>query len=170
MLDVGCEGGRAVVQRAERLPGASCVGVDVGSYSAGLAQRLIVGRCLGGRCEARLLRADRATDDGFDDVATSFLVVRAIAPVLKPSSFAAIARVLKPGGSFLITDETDPEMDDSLRAMSRRFFGLAPWYEVTGGNVVNTRSELRALCRDAGLRVSDETTFARYHILVAAKG
>jgi hypothetical protein len=53
--------------------------------------------------------------------------------------------------------------------MPTRFAALAQWYEVTWGNVVNTRSELHALCREVGLHVIEETGFSRFHILVAAK-
>ncbi len=34
---------------------------------------------------------------------------------------------------------------------------------------VSTRSELHDLCREAGLRVAEETTFSRFTILVAAE-
>jgi SAM-dependent methyltransferase len=108
-------------------------------------------------------------EDGAYDVATSFLVVHEIAPALKSAAFAAVARALKPGGCFLIFDETYPETDEALRTMPTRFAALAQWYEVTWGNVVNTRSELHELCREAGLRVAEETGFSRFHILVAAK-
>jgi cyclopropane fatty-acyl-phospholipid synthase-like methyltransferase len=153
ILDVGCGGGWAVVQIAERFPESYCVGIDVEPYSVELAQQLIVERGVADRC----------------DVATSFLVVHEIAPASKPAAFAAVARALKPGGRFLIFDEAYPETDEALRTMPTRFAALAQWYEVTWGNVVNTRSELHALCRDAGLQVTEETRFSRFHILVAAK-
>jgi hypothetical protein len=35
--------------------------------------------------------------------------------------------------------------------------------------VVSTRSELHALCREAGLAVTEETGFSRFTILVGAK-
>jgi hypothetical protein len=53
--------------------------------------------------------------------------------------------------------------------MPTRFAALAQWYEVTWGNVVDTRSHLRALCEAAGLRVTEETAFSRFTILVAVK-
>ena len=62
-----------------------------------------------------------------------------------------------------------PETDEALRTMPTRFAALAQWYEVTWGNVVDTRSALHALCREAGLQVSEETTFSRFHIIVATK-
>jgi SAM-dependent methyltransferase len=169
VLDVGCGGGWAVVQLAERFPGISCVGIDVEPYSVDLARRLLVERGLADRCQARLQSVDQLDEDGSYDVATSFLVVHEIAPAAKPAAFAAVARALKPGGYFLIFDETYPETDAALRTMPARFAALAQWYELTWGNVVGTRTELHALCRDAGLQVEEETTFSRFNILVSVK-
>jgi len=59
VLDVGCGGGWAVVQIAERFPKISCVGIDVEPYSVDLARRLIDERGLADRCEARLQSVDR---------------------------------------------------------------------------------------------------------------
>ena len=169
VLDVGCGGGWGVVQIAERFPRISCDGVDVEPYSVELAQRLIQERGLADRCQARALSVDQLGEEGAYDVATSFLVVHEIAPSLKPTAFAAVARALKPGGYFLIFDETYPETDEALQTMPSRFAAMAQWYELTWGNIVGTRSELHALCREAGFEVAEETTFSRFSILVAAK-
>jgi SAM-dependent methyltransferase len=169
VLDVGCGGGWAVVQLAERFPRTSCVGIDLEPFSVELARSLIAERGLEDRCEARVQSADRLGEDGTYDVATSFLVVHEIAPAAKAAAFAAVARALKPGGYFLIFDETYPETDEALQTMPTRFAALAQWYELTWGNIVSTRSELHALCREAGLQVAEETTFSRFSILVAAK-
>jgi SAM-dependent methyltransferase len=169
VLDVGCGGGWAVVQIAERFPRTSCVGIDVEPYSVDLARRLILERGLADRCEARMHSVDELGEEGTYDVATSFLVVHEIASALKSTAFAAVARALKPGGYFLIFDETYPETDEALQTMPTRFAALAQWYEVTSGNVVDTRSELHARCREAGLQVTEATTFSRFNIMVAAK-
>jgi SAM-dependent methyltransferase len=169
VLDVGCGGGWAVVQVAERFPNTKCVGVDVEPYSIELAQRLIAEQGLADRCEARLQSIDQLGEEGVYDVAASFLVVHEIPPAAKSAAFAAVARALKPGGSFVIFDEAYPETDEALRMMPSRFAALAQWYEVTWGNVVNTRSELHALCSESGLRVAEETGFSRFHIIVATK-
>ena len=169
VLDVGCGGGWGVVQIAERFPETTCVGIDLEPYSVELARRLIAERGLEGRCEARVQSAGELGEDGTYDVATSFLVVHEIAPEAKAGAFAAVARALKPGGYFLIFDETYPETDEALQTMPSRFAAMAQWYELTWGNIVGTRAELHALCRDAGLEVAEETTFSRFSILVAAK-
>ncbi len=169
LLDVGCGGGWAVVQIAERFPGMECVGIDVEAHSVAQARRLIAEHALQDRCEVRELSIDQLDEATSYDVATSFLVIHEIAPEIKAAAFAAVARTLKPGGHFLIFDEAYPETDTGLRTMPTRFAALAQWYELTWGNVVSTRSELHELCRDAGMRVADETSFSRFHIIVATK-
>jgi hypothetical protein len=53
--------------------------------------------------------------------------------------------------------------------MPTRFAALAQWYELTWGNVVDTRSALHERCREAGLEVAEETSFSRFHIVLAVK-
>jgi SAM-dependent methyltransferase len=168
LLDLGCGSGWAVVQIAERYPDLRCDGVDVEPYSVEAARRLIGERGLSGRCEARLGGSELA-EPGAYDVVTSFLVIHEIDPAQKAPVFADIARALKPGGAFLIFDEAYPETDEDLRQMPKRFAALAQWYEVTWGNRVSTRSELVELCTGAGLEVTSETAFSRFHIILATK-
>jgi SAM-dependent methyltransferase len=169
LLDVGCGGGWAVVQIAERFPRTHCVGIDIEPHSIELAQTLIRARGLTDRCEARVVSADTMVEEAAYDIATSFLVIHEIAPESKPSVFAAVARALITGGSFVIFDEAYPESDGEMQSMPTRFAALAQWYELTWGNRVNTRTELHKLCKGAGLRVAEETTFSRFHIIVANK-
>ena len=169
VLDVGCGGGWAVVQIAQRFPKTYCVGIDVEPYSIQLARQLIVERDLTDRCEVLACSVDQLEEDQRYDVATSFLVVHEIPPELKTAAFAAVAQALKPDGYFLIFDEVYPETDEALRKMPTRFAALAQWYEVTWGNVVDTRSALHALCNQAGLQVVEETSFSRFNIILATK-
>ena len=169
VLDVGCGGGWALVQLAERFPKVTCVGVDNEPYSIELARKLIAERGLAARCEARLMGAERLAEDGAYDVATSFLVVHEIDPKDKAAAFSAVARALRPGGQLVIFDETYPTTDEELRRMPERFAALAQWFEVTWGNRLNTRPELAELCANAGLTLIEETKFSRFYIGVAEK-
>jgi len=72
VLDVGCGGGWAVVQLAERFPASSFVGIDLEPYSVELARRLIAERGLEDRCSARLQSVDELGEDGAYDVVTSW--------------------------------------------------------------------------------------------------
>jgi cyclopropane fatty-acyl-phospholipid synthase-like methyltransferase len=169
LLDVGCGAGWAIVQLAERFPKSRCVGVDIEPYSIELAKTRIAEHGLEDRCEGRLISAGQLAEEGAYDLATSFLVVHELLPEHKVDVFHAIARALGAGGSFVIFDETYPETDQALRTMPSRFAALAQWYELTWGNRVNTRTELHALCADAGLRITEETAFSRFYIGVATK-
>lgn len=169
LLDVGCGAGWAMVQLAERFPRLSCVGVDIEPHSVELARDLIAERGLSDRCEARLVDADTVPEAESFDFATSFLVIHEIEPSLKPRVFSSVAEALVQNGVFLIFDEAYPDNDADLRTMPQRFAALAQWYELTWGNVVNTSSELRALCVEAGLEVTAQTDFSRFHIMLARK-
>ncbi len=59
VLDVGCGGGWAVVQIAERFPAVACVGIDVEAHSVALARRLVAEHGLQERCEVRELSIDQ---------------------------------------------------------------------------------------------------------------
>ena len=102
-------------------------------------------------------------------MATSFLVIHELPPSDKRRIFQAISDALRPDGQFLIFDEAYPEDDEGLRSMPKRFAALAQWYELTWGNRVNTRTELFELCGEAGLEVTEEASFSRFHIIVATK-
>jgi SAM-dependent methyltransferase len=169
LLDIGCGGGWAVVQFAQRFPNVTCTGVDIEPQSIALAETLLAEHKLHDRCSVKLAGAEQIAEEGAYDVATAFLVIHEIEPALKPQALAAVARALKPSGYFLIFDEAYPETDTELRTMPKRFAALAQWYELTWGNRINTRSELQALCTDAGLTVVEETGFSRFHIIVARK-
>jgi len=169
VLDVGCGGGIALVELARRFPNVRCVGVDVEPRSIDAARALIRARGLDERCEARLAAAEGLAEPDAYDVVTSFLVVHELPVAAKEAAFAAIARALAPGGSFLIFDEAYPETDAGLRTMPSRFGALAQWFELVWGNRVNTRTELVRLAEGAGLRIADETVFSRFTILVANK-
>ena len=121
VLDVGCGGGWAVVQIAQRFPKTHCVGIDVEPYSIDMAKQLIVERGLTDRCEVVGCSVDQLGEDGTYDVATSFLVIHEIPPDLKTAAFAAVAQALKPDGYFLIFDEVYPATDEALRTMPTRF-------------------------------------------------
>jgi SAM-dependent methyltransferase len=168
VLDLGCGGGWAVVQLAQRFPETRCVGLDIEPHSIAMAERLIAERGLQDRCGARVGSAELA-ETGAYDVITSFLVIHEIDPTMKASVFANVARSLKPGGAFLIFDEAYPESDEDLRQMPKRFAALAQWYEMTWGNRVNTRTELIEMCQDAGFEIASESSFSRFHIILATK-
>ena len=169
LLEVGCGSGHAIVELAGRFPRIDVVGVDPEPISISLAQARIEEAGLADRCRARTLGAEGLQDVEAFDVATAFLVVHEITPEAKDEAFRAVARSLRPGGTFVIFDEAMPETDAGLQQMPGRFGAVAQWFELTWGNEIDTRSTLVGRCERAGLRVVDETTFSRFLIVVAEK-
>ena len=169
VLDLGCGAGWAIVELAERFPASRVDGADIEPRSVELASERIARRGLADRCAARLLGPDGLTDVERYDVITTFLVVHEIGPEIKDGVLAAAARALAPGGSLVIFDEAYPDTDEAMRTMPSRFTAVAQWFESTWGNRIDTAEELRARVARAGLRLTDETTFSRFTILVAEK-
>jgi SAM-dependent methyltransferase len=171
ILDVGCGGGHALVTLAERFPGVRCVGVDVEPVSIEMARELIGKRGLDDRVEARLIRPGEWPPDlvGAFDLVTTFLVLHEIHPDLKAAVLAQCAQALKADGKLLLFDERYPSGPGELRDPTQTFAVIAQWFEVTWGNVLNTREEIAELLAGAGLTTVQETALSRFYIVVAAR-
>jgi SAM-dependent methyltransferase len=171
ILDVGCGGGYAIVEFAERYPNVHCVGIEVEPNSVRLAEDLIRSRGLADRVIARHVDGASWPKDfvGAFDVVTTFLVLHEIHPGLKEAVIGHCARALRPGGQVLIFDERYASKPSELRDPSLIYAVMAQWYELTWGNIVNTREEIHELLTKQGLRVADETSLSRFYIVTAEK-
>jgi SAM-dependent methyltransferase len=172
ILDVGCGGGYAMVEFAERFPNVRCVGLDVEPTSIDMARDLIRSRGLDDRVAAHLVGSDEWPEEttGVFDLATMFLVLHEIRPDLKGRVLERCARALRPGGQLLIFDEAYPAGPEQVRDPALGLVVMAQWYELVWGNVMNTRDEIHALLAAHGLRIRDETSLSRFYIAVADKG
>lgn len=171
ILDVGCGGGHAIVEFATRYPKVRCVGIDVEPTSIVMAQKLIEDRGLRDRVVARhtdgaTLPADFA---GAFDLVTSFLVLHEIQPHLKDAVLQQCVRALRHDGLLLLFDERYPSNPADLRDAAQIFAVMAQWYEMTWGNIINTKEEIHALLATQGLRIVDETSLSRFYIVTAQR-
>jgi SAM-dependent methyltransferase len=172
VLDVGCGGGYALVELAERYPGVRGTGIDVEPTSVAMARDLIRARGLEGRVGARLLAEGGAWPAelaGAFDLVTQFLVLHELRPDLKDGVIAACAGALRPGGQLLLFDERYPGSPAELRDPAQAFTVVAQWFELTWGNRMNTREEIHDLLARQGLRVTDETVLSRFYVVTAEK-
>ncbi len=171
ILDVGCGGGWAIVKFAECYPNVRCVGIDVEPTSIRMAQELIRSCGLGDRVEARQVDGASCPTDfaGAFDLVTTFLVLHEIRPNLKEAVLQQCARALRPGGQLLLFDERYPSSPTELRDPVQINAVMAQWYEMTWGNIVNTREQIHALLAQQGLHIVGETSLSRFYIVTAEK-
>jgi SAM-dependent methyltransferase len=170
ILDLGCGGGHALVEFAKTFPKSECVGVDIIPYSVKSARRLIANNGVQGRAAAHLVEpgADLASRGPFDLV-TLFLVLHEISPTIKEETLRKVVKTLKPGGYLMIYDEAFPATVAELRSEPEVFGVIAQWFESSWGNVLNTRSEIRQMVSELGLKLVNETNYSRYYIATTQK-
>lgn len=171
VLDLGCGGGHALVAFAERYPNVRCVGMDIEPASIQMAQERIRAHGLESRVSAQLVEGAHfpAEFGGAFDLVTTFLVLHELHPDLKAQIIGQCAQALRPDGRLLIFDERYPSGPAELRDPIQLSTVMAQWYELTWGNVINTREEIHALLAGQGLRVLDETSLFRFYIVTAGK-
>lgn len=169
LLDVGCGAGHALVTLAARFPKLTAVGIEVEPVSAAMARSLIRSSGLDARIDVRDVWEPASDFDGAFDVVTQFLVLHEIRPDLKDDVLARCARALRPGGTLVLFDEAYPEDDAAARDPIRGFAVVAQWFELTWGNVINSRSEILQLVERAGLRPGPEAELSRFRIVTAVR-
>lgn len=169
VLDVGCGSGHALVTLAERFPAITAVGIEIEPVSADMARALVRSRGLPDRIDVRDAWEPAADFEAAFDVVTQFLVLHEIRPALKQDVMARCARALRPGGTLVLFDEAYPEDDATARDPIRGFSVVAQWFELTWGNVINTRREIVDLVTKAGLRLGPETELSRFRIVTAIR-
>lgn len=106
IADLGCGGGRNLSTLLQRYAAAQAEGVDYSPLSVKKALAYNEAAVKNGRC--RVYEGDVSAlplADGFYDLATAFETVY-FWPGLK-QCFAEVRRILKPGGIFLIVNESD---------------------------------------------------------------
>lgn len=106
IAELGCGGGRNAGELLKRYPEAKLTAVDYSELSVEKTKGYNKNAIASGRCEAiRASVAELPLDSGSADLATAFETVY-FWPGLE-KCFAEVCRILKPGGTFLICNESD---------------------------------------------------------------
>jgi len=93
--------------------------------------------------------ATAVTQEAFD-VVIMVEVLHEIAPEIRPAVVRGCARALRPGGWFVIVDETYPSSLAEARKPEFHFSLQTGLEELMWGNVIPTLQEQEKLLRDAG--------------------
>lgn len=106
IAELGCGGGRNAAELMKRFPKAKLTAIDYSPVSVEKAKTLNRKMIEAGRCSVIQGNvAELPFEDGTFDLATAFETVY-FWPGLEPC-FAQVYRILKPGGVFLICNESD---------------------------------------------------------------
>lgn len=140
VLDCGCGGGANIRRLLKRSPGGTVTGIDYSAVSVEKTKKLNRVAIAAGRCT--VLQDDvanmRFADDGFD-VVTAFETVYFWQNL--PQCFHEIRRVLKPGGCFLICNESSGKT-----AWEKK------WTDIIDGMTIYKDSELKTYLEQASFR------------------
>lgn len=137
-IDIGCGGGANVARLLERCPRGSVTGVDYASTSVDKSRSFNARAIAQGSC--RIVEGDVMAlpfADASFDVATAFETVYFWPDIRR--SLSEVARVLRRGGTFMISNEVDGTAE-SDREMAASFSGMSMY----------TGNDLAALLKEAG--------------------
>lgn len=164
LLDVGCGPGDLTVLAARHLPGSEAVGVDFTAAMLRHAERRRAAGKLEGRvgfCRGNALRLPFA--DATFDLAMSAFVVRNLPDLDR--AYAEFARVLRPGGTVLTLEITEPPSPLVADLFHAYFDHVVPWLGAavdSAGPYRYLPESLRALPDADGMRARMERAgFAR---------
>lgn len=140
VLDCGCGGGANIRRLLKISPGGTVTGIDYSAVSVEKTKKLNRVAIAAGRCT--ILQDDvanmRFADDGFD-VVTAFETVYFWQNL--PQCFHEIRRVLKPGGCFLICNESSGKT-----AWEKK------WMDIIDDMTIYKDSELKTYLEQASFR------------------
>lgn len=147
ILDVACGTGSVLAMFAQALPGASLYGVDLSPHYLALARQR-----LGASVPVSLV-AEAAEampfSDGFFDAAVNVYLMHELPSDVRSKVFQEIARVLKPGATFVLADSEQashaPALAPFLDNFPKQFH--EPYFKSY------QRDDLEARMRDAGFEV-----------------
>jgi demethylmenaquinone methyltransferase / 2-methoxy-6-polyprenyl-1,4-benzoquinol methylase len=125
ILDVGCGTGELTRRLAHRFPAASVLGVDFTAAMLREAARRASGSTGGPAGYGRGTAMRLPFADGTFDLVTNAFLVRNLVDL--PAAFAEMRRVLRPGGTLLALEITEPVSPSFGRLFHAYFDHVVPW-------------------------------------------
>ncbi len=158
IVELGCGGGRNAGELLKKYPSAKVTAIDYSEVSVGIATEYNAEAIKSGRCMVRQGDVSALTlPEGKYDLATAFETIY-FWPGLE-KCFAQVAKVLKPGGVFMIVNESDGTDETSLK-----------FEKIIEGMKCHTIGEIETALKNAGFsKVESDHHKSRPWITVIAK-
>ena len=140
VLDCGCGGGANIKRLLKKCPEGIVKGIDYSPVSVEKSKKVNEAAIAEGRCAVlQGSVADMPFADGWFDVVTAFETVYFWRDLSQ--CFREVYRVLKPGGTFLICNESSGDTDKDEK-----------WTRIIGGMTIYKDAELKLYLEQAGFR------------------
>ena len=137
-LDVGCGGGANLARALRLFPESTVCGLDYSEVSVAKSLEVNAEAVAAGTCSVVLGDAGALPfPDASFDLVTAFETVFFWPDIAE--AFAEVRRVLKPGGTFLVCNESDGRDKEGRK-----------WADIIEGLTLLTEEDLRALLKAAG--------------------
>lgn len=158
ILEIGCGGGRNAGELLKKYPSSHVTAIDYSEVSVSKATAYNVEEIRKGRCEVKQgdVSALNLPEEKYD-LATAFETIY-FWPGLK-ECFQQVAKVLKPGGIFMIVNESDGTDKTSLK-----------FEKIIDGMKCHTVEEIEEALRNAGFsKIKSDHHKSKPWIIVIAK-
>lgn len=140
VLDCGCGGGANLRLMLKKCPTGKVCGIDYSPVSVEKSRKLNQTAVSAGRCEVLQASVQALPfDDAQFDVVTAFETVYFWGDL--PACFREVGRVLKPGGTFFLCNESDGDHAQDEK-----------WTEKIPGMTIYKDTQLKAMLEQVGFR------------------
>ena len=156
VMDIGSGSGTVLVSFAEAFPRCRVIGIEPLPYFVESSRQRIQERGLAQRVRVESVGGEGMDFDQDTDLITMVQVFHELPDAEKVTILRRCHQALKPGGSLLMVDRCAPETAQDIQDRRFSMSILEQWFEVTWGNIVNTRSEITDMLHQTGFTVSQE--------------
>ncbi len=156
VMDVGSGSGTVIARFAQEFVACHVTGIEPLPYFVRTSQTLLQEQGLSDRVDVRSVGGEALSFENEFDLITMVQVFHELPDAKKADILRSCQRALKPGGSLLLVDRCAPETGADLHDRRFTMSILEQWFEVTWGNIVNTRSAILTMLADTGFRVTQE--------------
>ena len=157
-MDIGSGSGTVLASLAEAFPTCQVIGIEPLPFFVKTARQLIQDRGLETRVRVESVGGEEMGFDQDIDLITMVQVFHELPDKEKINILHQCHASLKPGGSLLIVDRCSPETAADIQDRRFTMSILEQWFEVTWGNIVNTRSEILGMLQETGFSVTQENS------------
>jgi ubiquinone/menaquinone biosynthesis C-methylase UbiE len=171
VMDVGSGSGTVLVEFAKQFPRCQVTGVEPFGHFVETSRKALSASGLTNRIRLAVIGAEQISFTNEFDLVTMVQVFHEVPDKAKSDILRRCYESLKPGGTLLLIDRCAPANGDDLRDRRFTMSIIEQYFEVTWGNVVNSRPEIMQMLQDARFTITQENAemMPTYWTFVAEK-